>query len=152
MTELEQYTAVAAEIRAAFYAYEAALTQNRLQEINSFFFSSDKTARFGAAENEHQYGFAAITQARLRRGSVSNPKRKLVKVHVCALTADVGVAHAEYLPEGVDAIGRQSQTWLRSDDGWKIISAHVSFGRKLANGTAPDTPERSGGKPMMART
>ena len=25
-------------------------------------------------------------------------------------------------------VGRQSQTWVRTDAGWKIASAHVSFG------------------------
>jgi hypothetical protein len=27
-----------------------------------------------------------------------------------------------------DKIGRQSQTWMRTDSGWKIVGAHVSYG------------------------
>jgi hypothetical protein len=28
---------------------------------------------------------------------------------------------------GRGPVGRQSQTWVRTDQGWKIVSAHVSF-------------------------
>jgi hypothetical protein len=39
----------------------------------------------------------------------------------------MGVANVEYVPRGSDRVGRQSQTWMRTPDGWKIVSAHVSF-------------------------
>jgi Protein of unknown function (DUF3225) len=32
------------------------------------------------------------------------------------------------VPVGSSKIGRQSQTWMRTKGGWKIVSAHVSFG------------------------
>jgi Protein of unknown function (DUF3225) len=28
---------------------------------------------------------------------------------------------------GRDQIGRQSQTWVRFPQGWKVVSAHVSY-------------------------
>jgi hypothetical protein len=31
-------------------------------------------------------------------------------------------------PTGSDKVGRQSQTWMRTAEGWTITSAHVSFG------------------------
>ena len=40
---------------------------------------------------------------------------------------DFATANTEYVPHGSDRIGRQSQTWVRIDGSWKIVSAHVSF-------------------------
>ncbi len=116
------------QIKQAFYAYEEALTSNLIEKVNAFFLHSPAAARFGVAAGEHQYGCEAIVRARLARGPVAQPKRTLVHVHVQAVSKDVGLAHAEYIPEGHDVVGRQSQTWLRTPSGWKIVSAHVSFG------------------------
>ena len=127
MTTVQLDTATA-EIRQAFYAYESALTHNRIEEVNAFFFPSDKIARYGAKASEHQYGYDAIVQARLKRGPVYNPNRTLIHVHIQAVDINYGLAHAEYWSDGIHAIGRQSQTWLRTANGWKIVSAHVSFG------------------------
>jgi hypothetical protein len=41
---------------------------------------------------------------------------------------DFGIANVEFIPAGRNTVGRQSQTWVRTDQGWKIVSAHVSFG------------------------
>ena len=38
-----------------------------------------------------------------------------------------GSANTKYAPVGSDRIGRQSQTSVRTGEGWKIFSAHVSF-------------------------
>jgi hypothetical protein len=32
----------------------------------------------------------------------------------------------EYKVRGEDRIGRQTQTWVRFAEGWKVINAHVS--------------------------
>ena len=40
---------------------------------------------------------------------------------------DVATANTEFVPTGSDAVGRQSQTWIRTDEGWRIASAHVSW-------------------------
>ena len=43
---------------------------------------------------------------------------------------DFATAHTEFLPvagERAGQVGRQSQTWIRTPQGWKISSAHVSF-------------------------
>jgi hypothetical protein len=42
--------------------------------------------------------------------------------------SDFGIANTEFSPIGSDKIGRQSQTWVRTAEGWRIVSAHVSFG------------------------
>lgn len=33
----------------------------------------------------------------------------------------------EFQRDGSDRIGRQSQTWMRTPDGWRVVSAHVSL-------------------------
>ena len=33
----------------------------------------------------------------------------------------------EFKVRGQELVGRQSQTWVRMDEGWKIVHAHVSF-------------------------
>lgn len=39
----------------------------------------------------------------------------------------VVVANAVFTRARVDKIGRQSQTWLKLDGQWKVVSAHVSL-------------------------
>lgn len=124
----QQLSEAAEEIRRAFYAYEDALTRNLIAEVNAFFLQSPATARFGAAASERQYGYDEVAEARVARGPVKRPMRTLLTVHIHAVDENVGLAHAEFRPDGSDTIGRQSQTWLRTPAGWKIVSAHVSFG------------------------
>jgi hypothetical protein len=33
----------------------------------------------------------------------------------------------EFLREGGSKIGRQSQTWVRLPEGWRVVAAHVSL-------------------------
>ncbi len=54
-------------------------------------------------------------------------RRTLRNTRITTFGSDFGVADTEYIPHGSDKIGRQSQTWVRTDEGWKIASAHVSF-------------------------
>jgi len=37
------------------------------------------------------------------------------------------VANALFRRAGVAKLGRQSQTWVKLDGAWKVISAHVSL-------------------------
>ena len=39
----------------------------------------------------------------------------------------MAVANAVFRREGVEQIGRQSQMWVKFEDGWKVVSAHVSL-------------------------
>ena len=40
---------------------------------------------------------------------------------------DVATANTEFLRDTVPRLGRQSHTWLRLAEGWRIVSAHVSY-------------------------
>jgi len=39
---------------------------------------------------------------------------------------DLATAMTEFRREGSANVGRQSQTWVRFPDGWKVVAAHVS--------------------------
>ena len=83
--------------------------------------------RYGTRAHERLYGHAAIAEFRTTRGAVDQ-RRTLHHRRIVTFGRDFGIATTEFSPAGSDKVGRQSQTWVRTDDGWKIVSAHVSFG------------------------
>ena len=121
--------AVVAEVKAAVLAYEAALMRNDLEALDAFFWRSPLTIRLGVSENLH--GFDEIAAFRLGRAGGS-PARTQSRVDVIALGEDVAVAHVEFVREGGQH-GRQSQTWLRTIEGWRVCSAHVSLLQAMAD-------------------
>jgi hypothetical protein len=40
---------------------------------------------------------------------------------------DFATANTEFTKPNEARIGRQSQTWMRMPQGWRIVSAHVSL-------------------------
>ncbi len=46
---------------------------------------------------------------------------------------DFATANIEFRRAGSDRTGRQSQTWARRPEGWRVVAAHVSL---LAPGAA----------------
>jgi hypothetical protein len=118
---------VLSELVATFEAYETALVTNDIEMLNNLFWDSPATVRYGTREVERQYGHAEIAAFRLKRGAVNQP-RILRNQRITTFGRDFGIANTEYLMPGSDKLGRQSQTWVRTESGWKIVSAHVSFG------------------------
>src|ERR1700761_21563 len=118
---------VVAELRGAFEAYERALIGNDIPMLNAFFWADPLTTRYGTREAERQYGQADIATFRISRGALDQ-RRTLRNQRITTFGRDFGVANTEFLPAGSDKVGRQSQTWVRTPEGWKIVSAHVSFG------------------------
>jgi hypothetical protein len=116
-----------AELTAAFAAYERALVGNDIAALNDMFWDSPLTLRYGTRAHELLYSHAEIADFRLKRGAVDQ-RRTLRNTRIVTFGKDFGVANTEYVPAGSDRVGRQSQTWMRTADGWKIVSAHVSFG------------------------
>jgi hypothetical protein len=113
-----------AELTAAFEAYERALVGNDIEGLNQLFWESPLTMRYGV--KELLYSHAQIANFRRERGPVDQ-RRTLRNTRITTFGRDFGTANTEYIPHGSERIGRQSQTWVRSADGWKIVSAHVSF-------------------------
>jgi len=115
---------VQAELEAAFACYEAALMANDIETLNRLFWESPLTMRYGVAELH--YSHEEIARFRRERGAVAQ-QRTLRNTRITTFGQDYGVANTEFIRQGAKRIGRQSQTWVRTDDGWKIVAAHVSF-------------------------
>ena len=115
---------VVAEVRAAFDAYEAALMANDLDAMDALFWDSPYTVRFGPGQNS--FGIDAIREFRKARPGGS-PQRKLLRVEITTFGPDFAIANAEFQREGTDGTGRQSQTWVRFAEGWRVVAAHVSL-------------------------
>lgn len=113
-----------AELTAACDAYETALMTNDLERLDALFWDSALTLRYGVGENLH--GIDAIRQFRKER-SGGSPPREVIGRHIVTFGRDLGVCNLEFRRIGGTGIGRQSQTWLRTDVGWRIVSAHVSL-------------------------
>jgi len=114
------------ELTAAFREYEAALISNRPDVLDRLFLNSPETIRYGVAEN--LYGHAEISAYRSKRAQVGGaPRRRIVREVITTFGNDVGTTNIEYVREATGLVGRQSQTWIRTQDGWRIIAAHVSL-------------------------
>jgi hypothetical protein len=118
---------VHSELTVAFEQYEGALIANDIEAVNKFFWNNPLTVRYGTRDGECHYTYADIAAFRLQRGTV-NQDRTLQNQRVTTFGRDFGTTNTEYLPAASKKIGRQSQTWVRTGDGWKIVSAHVSVG------------------------
>jgi hypothetical protein len=115
---------VLAEVWAEFERYESALVANDREALVAFFLDSHTTVRYGI--DDSQYGHEELAAFR-RSEAVATPARDLRRTVITTFGSDLAVANTEFVPHGSDAVGRQSQTWMRTDDGWKVVSAHVSW-------------------------
>ena len=115
---------VLAEVTAAFDAYEAALGANDIEALDALFWDSPLTLRYGVGEN--LYGYEAIALFRRERPGGS-PERRLIRTVITTFGADFATANTEFIRRDGQPIGRQSQTWLRTADGWRVTAAHVSL-------------------------
>lgn len=112
-----------AAVREAFFRYEAALLRNDVAALDAFFVHRADTVRYGVSET--QYGIDEIRAFR----SVQRPfVRDLDRVKIVSYGKDVATASTLfYRPDFPGQVGRQQQTWIRTDGGWKVAAAHVSM-------------------------
>ena len=115
---------VVAEVRAVFDRYEAALVGNDVAVLDELFWRSGFTLRYGATEN--LYGYDAIAAFRAARPAI-NLARTVTRVVITTFGTDFATANMEFRRAGSDRIGRQSHTWVRMPEGWRIVAAHVSL-------------------------
>lgn len=111
------------EVTDAFYTYEAALMADDIPAMDALFREASETVRYGVGEV--LYGIEAIREFRKGRGG--SPQRKLGRVEITVYGQAFATANAEFFREGSDKRGRQSQSWVKFPDGWKVVSAHVSL-------------------------
>lgn len=115
---------VVAEVRAVFERYERALVANDVPVMEELFWNAPHTTRYGVGEN--LYGWEAISA--FRRGRRTGPfRRALHRTVVTTYGRDFATANTEYRREGQDRPGRETKTLMRTPDGWRIVSAHVSL-------------------------
>lgn len=115
---------ILAEVVAAFERYEQALISNDVETLDELFFDDPNTIRYGAAEN--LYGYAEIKAFRAVRSPVGLA-RKLDRTKITTYGNDFATANTLFEREGSTKLGRQSQTWVRTPAGWRVVSAHVSL-------------------------
>ena len=114
---------IVAELRAEFARYEAALREHDVQTLNDFFLKDPGTVRYGVSE--HCYGYDGVRAYRLAAQALP-PGRKLLRTNIVTFGDDCASVATEFTGPALDKVGRQSQTWLRTEQGWKIAAAHVS--------------------------
>ncbi len=115
---------VLSEVTTAFERYEVALVTNDVSVLDELFWNSPHTLRYGATEN--LYGFDEIRAFRAGRPS-AGLARTLGRTVITTFGRDFATANTEFHRAGSDRIGRQSQTWVRTPEGWRVVAAHVSL-------------------------
>ena len=115
---------VLAEVTAAFQRYEEALTSNDVKLLDELFWNSPLTLRYGITEN--LYSHEEIKAFRASRPS-AGLERELLKTVITTYGRDFATANCEFRRKGSERTGRQSQTWMRTPAGWRVVSAHVSL-------------------------
>ena len=120
---------VVAAVRAAFERYEQALISNDVAKLTEIFHSDSRTIRYGATEN--LYGHKEIEAFRTARASVGLA-RTLARTVITTFGRDFATASTLfYRSTAPGQVGRQTQTWVRFDDGWRVVAAHVSIIREV---------------------
>ncbi len=115
-----------AELTAIYPQYETALVTNDIEAMRRLFWASPHVVRFGVTENLH--GIDEIDAFRAARSAV-NLAREITRLDVTTFGEDHGCIHLEFerRKDGKVIRGRQSQTWVRLTEGWRIVAAHVSL-------------------------
>ena len=115
---------VVAEVTAAFERYEQALVSNDVAALDAMFRDDYRTIRYGATES--LYGYAGIKAFRAVR-SPAGLARELERTVIATFGRDFAMAstlfHRTTAP---GKVGRQTQTWVRFPEGWRVVAAHVS--------------------------
>lgn len=112
------------EIEALFARYEEALVGNDTATLDALFWESPRTVRYGASEN--LYGIDDIRAFRRARSPVGLA-RTVRRTAITTFGRDVATTSIEFVRAGSALVGRQTQTWVRRPEGFRIVAAHVSL-------------------------
>ena len=113
-----------AEVSDAFERYEAALTGNDVEVLDELFWATSRAVRYGATEN--LYGIEEIRAFRTARPS-KGLDRTLRNTVITTFGTDFATACTEFTRPLSSRIGRQTHSWARLPEGWRIVAAHVSW-------------------------
>jgi len=114
-----------AELTELYPRYEKALVENDVETLTAMFWASPLAVRLGVGEN--LYGVEEIEAFRKGRPAVGLARR-VVRLEIVTFGTDYGSVVLEFERDGAAGLvrGRQSQVWVRLEEGWRIVSAHVS--------------------------
>jgi hypothetical protein len=116
---------VVAEVKAAFDRYEKALITNDVAVLDDTFRVDRRTIRYGGAEILYGHDeIAAFRAARSPQGLARSISRTVITTYGRDFAVASTLFHRTTLP---GKVGRQMQTWVRFDDGWHVVAAHVSM-------------------------
>jgi hypothetical protein len=100
------------------------LVSNDVAALDALFRDDPRTIRYGGSEI--LYGYDAIKAFRAAR-SPAGLARTLSRTVITTYGRDFAVASTLFHRASAPGkVGRQTQTWVRFADGWRVIAAHVS--------------------------
>jgi len=115
---------VVSELQGLFARYEQALNRNDVEVLDELFWNSPQTVRYGVAEQH--YGYEAICAFRAAVVP-TDLRRELLKLVITTYGRDFATASCEFRRLESGRRGRQTQTWARTEAGWRVVAAHVSL-------------------------
>jgi hypothetical protein len=116
---------IVAEVREAFERYEKALVTNDVATLDTLFSKDERTIRYGVGEN--LYGHKEVAAFRAGRPPI-NLMRTRARTVITTYGRDFAVASTLFHRDSlIGKVGRQMQSWVRLEDGWKVVAAHVSI-------------------------
>jgi hypothetical protein len=117
---------VVAELQALYPRYERAFVTNDVEILVEMFWAGPQVMRFGAGEN--LYGPGEIEAFRKSRPA-ANLARTIQRLEIVSFGRDFACITVEFTRPAATGTthGRQSQVWVRFDEGWRIVQAHVSM-------------------------
>lgn len=115
---------VVAELAVASDEYETALVENDVSKLEALFWVSPYVVRYRATEN--LYGTNEISAFRAARPYKGLSRRVTRKV-ITTFGTDFGTTSIQFTRDNDPRVGRQMQSWVRLEEGWRIVAAHVSW-------------------------
>jgi hypothetical protein len=115
---------IVAEVQEVFLRYESALVANDVVVLTALFWDGPLVVRYGT--DEALYGSAEIERFRLGRDP-GDGTRELVRTVITTFGRDFATTCAEFRRTRSGQAGRQTQSWVRTEEGWRIVAAHVSL-------------------------
>jgi hypothetical protein len=97
---------------------------NDIAVLTELFWRSPLTIRYGIGENLH--GLEAIVAFRRARPA-ADLDRDLIDTVITTYGRDFATANTQFRRKESGRRGRQSQTWVRTPEGWRVAAAHVSL-------------------------
>lgn len=126
---------VVREVKEQWTRYNQALGRGDVDTLKSYYYNSPNTVRFGRNSQEHFFSHEELTSF-TGRLPINQPVgiRILDKVQVNTIGQDMGNTNALFhVDVNADAsmspgrVHRQTHTWIRTTEGWKIMVSHASL-------------------------